>query len=79
MDHQSVFKSTLPMCEQGHIQCMWYQLKDAQSRRLGILVKDTLIHEILSTLVGGGGGGGRGMWLHATESGISSAWFWPLR
>ena len=54
MDHQSVFKSTLPMCEQGHIQCMWYQLKDAQSRRLGILVKDTLIHEILSTQVGGG-------------------------
>ena len=42
------------MCEQGHIQCMWYQLKDAQSRRLGILVKDTLIHEILSTQVGGG-------------------------
>ena len=57
MDHQSVFKSTLPMCEQGHIQCMWYQLKDAQSRRLGILVKDTLIHEILSTQVGGGGWG----------------------
>ena len=45
------------MCEQGHIQCMWYQLKDAQSRRLGILVKDTLIHEILSTQVGGGGVG----------------------
>ena len=40
------------MCEQGHIQCMWYQLKDAQSRRLGILVKDTLINEILSIQVG---------------------------
>ena len=52
---------------------MWYQLKDVQSRRLGILVKNTLIHEILSTQVGGGG-----MWLHATESGISSAWFRPL-